>query len=133
VVSSKFLHPEGWPPAKGFAHGVAAEGRTIWVAGQWGSDAQGNFPAGLAAQTEQALRNIAAVLAAGGAKPEQIVRLTWYMTDLADYNARLKEIGEAYRRVMGRHFPAMTAVEVRRLVDPRALVEIEATAVIASQ
>jgi enamine deaminase RidA (YjgF/YER057c/UK114 family) len=127
---SKIIHPEGWPPAKGFAHGVLAEGRTLWVAGQWGSDQAGDFPDGLVAQTEQALRNIAAVLAAAGARPEQIVRLTWYMTDLADYNARLKEIGQAYRRVIGRHFPAMTAVEVRRLVDPRALVEIEATAVV---
>ena len=127
---SRVIHPEGWPPAKGFAHGVLAEGRTVWVAGQIGSDPAGNFADGLAAQAEQALRNIAAVLAAAGAKPEQVVRLTWYMTDLADYTARLKEIGQAYRRVMGRHFPAMTAVEVRRLVEPRALIEIEATAVV---
>ena len=125
-----FIHPDGWPPAKGFAHGVVAEGRTLWIAGQWGSDATGEFPEGLVAQTEQALRNIAGVLAAAGARPEHVVRLTWYMTDLADYNRRLKAIGEAYRRVMGRHFPAMTAVEVVRLVDPRALVEIEATAVL---
>jgi enamine deaminase RidA (YjgF/YER057c/UK114 family) len=124
------VHPAGWPPAKGFAHGVLAEGRTLWIAGQWGSDAAGNFPDGLVAQTEQALKNIAGVLAAAGAGPEQVVRLTWYMTDLADYNARLREIGAAYRRVMGRHFPAMTAVEVKRLVDPRAVVEIEATAVL---
>jgi enamine deaminase RidA (YjgF/YER057c/UK114 family) len=127
---STILHPEGWPPAKGFAHGVAAEGRTIWVAGQWGSDQGGNFPAGLPAQVEQALRNIAAVLGTAGAAPAQIVRLTWYVTDVADYNARLTEIGLAYRRVMGRHFPAMAVVEVRRLVDARALVEIEATAVV---
>lgn len=128
---SRIIHPEGWPPAKGFTHGVLAEGRTLWVAGQWGSDPAGNFPAGLVAQAEQALSNIAAVLASAGARPDQVVRLTWYMTDLADYGAKLKEIGEAYRRVMGRHFPAMTAVEVTRLVDPRALVEIEATAVLA--
>ena len=125
------IHPEGWPPAKGFAHGVVAEGRTLWIAGQWGSDASGNFPDGLVAQTEQALRNIAGVLAAAGGRADQVVRLTWYMTDLAEYNAKLRQIGEAYRRVMGRHFPAMTAVEVVRLVDPRAVVEIEATAVLA--
>jgi enamine deaminase RidA (YjgF/YER057c/UK114 family) len=127
---STILHPEGWPPAKGFAHGVAAEGRTIWVAGQWGSDQASKFASGLAAQVEQALRNIAAVLATAGAGPEQVVRLTWYVTDVADYNAQLKEIGAAYRRVMGRHFPAMAVVEVRRLVDASALVEIEATAVV---
>jgi enamine deaminase RidA (YjgF/YER057c/UK114 family) len=124
------IHPEGWPPAKGFAHGVLAEGRTLWIAGQWGSDAAGNFPDGLVAQTEQALRNIAGVLAAAGARPEQLVRLIWYMTDLAEYNTKLREIGEAYRRVLGRHFPAMAAVGVTRLVDPRAVVEIEATAVL---
>ena len=125
----RFVHPEGWPPAKGFAHGIVAEGKTIWVAGQWGNDPAGNFAPDLPAQAEQALRNIAAVLEAAGCGPAQIVRLTWYMTDLADYNAKLKEIGQAYRRVIGRHYPAMTAVEVTRLVDPRALVEIEATAV----
>jgi len=126
------VHPEGWPPAKGFSHGMLAEGRTLWIAGQWGSDAAGNFPDGLVAQTEQALRNIAGVLAAAGAKPDHLVRLTWYMTDLADYNAKLREIGEAYRRVLGRHFPAMAAVGVTRLVDPRAVVEIEATAVLGA-
>ena len=126
---SRIVHPEGWPPAKGFAHGILADGRMLWIAGQVGWDPAGNFADGLVAQVEQALRNIAAVLAAAGAKPEQVVRLTWYMTDLADYTARLKEIGQAYRRVMGRHFPAMTAVEVAALVEPRALVEIEATAV----
>ncbi|HXQ51530.1 MAG TPA: RidA family protein [Stellaceae bacterium] len=127
---STIVHPEGWPPARGFAHGVLAEGRTLWVAGQWGSDQDGNFPAGLPAQLEQALRNIVAILAAGGARPEQVVRLTWYVTDAADYNAKIKEVGAAYRRVMGKHFPAMAVVEVNRLVDARALVEIEATAVL---
>jgi enamine deaminase RidA (YjgF/YER057c/UK114 family) len=124
------IHPEGWPPAKGFAHAVAAEGRVVYVAGQWGAARDGSFPEGLVAQTRQALQNIADVLAAAGAKPEHVVRLTWYMTDLADYNAKLREIGEAYRGVMGRHFPAMSAVEVNRLVDSLALVEIEATAVV---
>jgi len=124
------IHPEGWPPAKGFAHAVAAEGRVVYVAGQWGSAPGGNFPEGLPAQVKQALQNIADVLTAAGAKPEHVVRMTWYMTDLADYNAKLRQVGEAYRAVMGKHFPAMTAVEVKRLVDPRALVEIEATAVV---
>ena len=125
------IHPEGWPPPKGFAHGIVADGRTVWVAGQIGMDTSGAIAVDLPAQVEQALRNIAAVLAAAGARPEQVVRLTWYMTDLAQYEARLKEVGAAYRRVMGRHFPTMTVVEVRRLVERGALVEIEATAVIA--
>jgi enamine deaminase RidA (YjgF/YER057c/UK114 family) len=123
------LQPEGWPPPKGYANGIVAAGRTIWLAGQIGMDAAGAIAADLPGQVEQALRNIATVLAAAGARPDQIVRLTWYMTDLADYEARLKDLGAAYRRVMGRHFPAMSVVEVRRLVEPRALVEIEATAV----
>jgi enamine deaminase RidA (YjgF/YER057c/UK114 family) len=127
---SMLVHPEGWPPAKGFAHAVAAEGRVVYVAGQWGSTLDGDFPAGLPAQVRQALQNIAEILKAAGAAPNHVVRLTWYMTDLADYSAKLREVGEAYRSVMGRHFPAMTAVEVKRLVDPRALVEIEATAVV---
>jgi enamine deaminase RidA (YjgF/YER057c/UK114 family) len=128
----QILHPEGWPPAKGFAHGMLAEGRMVFVAGQWGSDPSGAFAPDLPSQAEQALSNIVAVLKTAGARPDQVVRLTWYMVDLGDYNAKLREIGAAYRRVMGRHFPAMTAVEVRALVDPRALVEIEATAVLAS-
>jgi enamine deaminase RidA (YjgF/YER057c/UK114 family) len=126
----KTLLPAGWPQPKGFAHGILAEGRTIWVAGQIGCDAAGNFAADLAAQIEQALRNIVAVLGEAGAGPEQVVRLTWYMLDVTEYNAQRKEIGAAYRRVMGRHFPAMTVVEVKRLVEPKALVEIEVTAVV---
>lgn len=128
----KTLEPAGWPKPRGYANGIAAEGRLLFVAGQIGCDAAGVWASGLPAQVEQALRNVAAVLEAGGGAPKDVVRLTWYMTDLADYRARLKEIGEAYRRVMGRHFPAMTAVEVRRLVEEKALVEIEATAVIES-
>jgi len=126
----KILLPDGWSQPKGFAHGIVAEGRTVWVAGQIGMDAAGTIASGLSAQVEQALRNIVAVLAAAGAGPEQVVRLTWYMTDLAAYEAQLKEIGQAYRRVMGRHFPTMTVVEIRRLVERGALVEIEATAVL---
>jgi enamine deaminase RidA (YjgF/YER057c/UK114 family) len=126
----KILLPDGWPQPKGFAHGIVADGRTVWVAGQIGMDAAGTIATGLAAQVEQALRNIVAVLGAAGAGPEQVVRLTWYMTDLAAYEAQLKEIGQAYRRVMGRHFPTMTVVEIKRLVEQTALVEIEATAVL---
>ncbi len=126
----KTLLPDGWPAPKGFANGILAEGRTIWVAGQIGMDAAGTFGADLPAQVEQTLRNILAVLATAGAGPQEVVRMTWYMRDLGDYEAKLKEIGAAYRRVMGRHFPAMTAVEISRLVEPAALVEIEATAVL---
>jgi enamine deaminase RidA (YjgF/YER057c/UK114 family) len=126
----KILLPDGWPQPKGYANGIVAEGRTIWVAGQIGSDAAGAIAPGLPAQLEQALRNIVAVLAAAGAGPEQVVRLTWYVTDLGLYETHLKEIGQAYRRVMGRHFPTMTVVEISRLVEKQALVEIEATAVL---
>lgn len=129
----KFVHPEGWPPAKGFAHGVLAQGRMVFVAGQIGCDTADKIAPDLPGQVEQALANIAAVLASAGARPDQVVRMTWYMVDLADYRAKQREIGAAYRRVMGRHFPAMTAIEVRALVDPRALVEIEATAVLTGR
>jgi len=126
----KTLLPDGWPQPKGFAHGIVADGRTIWVAGQIGMDAAGTMAAGLAAQVEQALRNIVTVLSAAGASPDQVVRLTWYMTDLTQYEAQLKEIGQAYRRVMGRHFPTMSVIGITRLVERTALVEIEATAML---
>ncbi len=128
----KIVQPDGWPPPKGYANGIVAEGRTLWIAGQIGMDAHGTLAPDLPAQVEQALRNIAAVLAAAGAGPERLVRLTWYMTDIAAYEANLKAIGAAYRRVIGRHFPTMAVVEVRRLVEPKALVEIEATAALPS-
>jgi len=126
----KTIEPEGWPPPKGYTNGILAEGRLLFVAGQVGRAPNGAWAHDLAGQVEQALANIVAVLGAAGARPEHVVRLTWYMTDLGDYGARLKEIGTAYRRVMGRHFPTMTVVEVRRLVEPAARVEIEATAVL---
>ena len=126
----KTLLPDGWPQPKGFTHGIVADGRTIWVAGQIGMDAAGTMAAGLAAQVEQALRNIVTVLSAAGASPDQVVRLTWYMTDLTQYEAQLKEIGQAYRRVMGRHFPTMSVIGITRLVERTALVEIEATAML---
>jgi enamine deaminase RidA (YjgF/YER057c/UK114 family) len=124
------LQPEGWPRPRGYVNGIAAEGETVWIAGQIGWDETGRFAAGLASQVEQALRNIVAVLAAAGAGPEHLVRLTWYLVDIADYEARLADVGEAYRRVLGKHFPTMTVVQVVRLVERQALVEIEATAVL---
>jgi enamine deaminase RidA (YjgF/YER057c/UK114 family) len=125
------LHPKHWRPTRGFSNGVAASGRQVFVAGQIGWDAnQAMVADDLVAQVEQALRNIVEVLAEADARPEHVVRLTWYVTDRRDYLARAGEVGEAYRRVMGRHFPAMTLVQVVALVEDRAKVEIEATAVV---
>ncbi|MBX9591438.1 MAG: RidA family protein [Hyphomonadaceae bacterium] len=129
----QLLHPRHWAAAKGFANGIAAEGRQVFVAGQVGWDADQRFASDdFVAQTEQALRNIVEVLAEAGARPEHIVRLTWYVTDKREYVLRLRDVGQAYRRVLGRHFPAMTLVQVVALVEDRAKVEIEATAVVPS-
>jgi enamine deaminase RidA (YjgF/YER057c/UK114 family) len=125
------LQPQGWAEPKGFANGIAASGRQIFVAGQVGWNAQQQFESDdFVAQLEQALRNTLAVLAEGNARAEHIVRLNWYVTSKQEYLARRSEIGRAYRRVMGRHFPAMTLVQVVALVEDRAKVEIEATAVV---
>jgi enamine deaminase RidA (YjgF/YER057c/UK114 family) len=130
-MTLRLLHPEGWAAPKGYANGVLATGRQLHIAGQIGWDAQQRMvPGGLVSQTRQALENIVAVLASGGARPEHLVRLTWYLTDRAAYLAASKEIGAVYREVIGRHYPAMTAVEVSALMESEALVEIEATAVI---
>jgi enamine deaminase RidA (YjgF/YER057c/UK114 family) len=127
----QFLHPKAWAPAKGFANGVAATGRQVFVAGQVGWNAEQRFESDdFVAQVEQTLSNIVAVLAEADARPEHIVRLTWYVTDKREYLTRLKEVGRVYRRVIGRHFPAMTLVQVSALVEERAKVEIEATAVV---
>jgi enamine deaminase RidA (YjgF/YER057c/UK114 family) len=127
----ELLHPKHWRPAKGFANGVAAQGRQVLVAGQIGWNADQQFASDdFVAQVEQALRNISEVLAQAGATPQHLVRLTWYITDKGEYLSRLEEIGKAYRRVIGRHFPAMTLVQVAALLEDRAKVEIEATAVI---
>jgi enamine deaminase RidA (YjgF/YER057c/UK114 family) len=127
----QFLHPKGWAPVKGYANGVAAAGRQIFVAGQVGWNADRRFESDdFVAQTERALANIVAVLAEADARPEHLVRLTWYVTDKREYSARLADVGQVYRRVIGRHFPAMTLVQVSALVEDRAKVEIEATAVI---
>jgi enamine deaminase RidA (YjgF/YER057c/UK114 family) len=126
----KIIQPEGWPPPRGYSNAILAEGRTLWIAGQVGWDAAGNFAPDLPGQVELTLENIVAVLTAAGARAEHIVRMDWYMTDLADYRANLKAIGDAYRRIIGRVYPAMTAVQIEALVEPKALVEIEATAVL---
>src|SRR4029079_8226714 len=126
----QFLNPKHWRRAKGFSNGVVAEGRVICVAGQIGWNAEQQFESDdFVVQVRQALANIVAVLAEAGAGPEHIMRLTWYVTDKDEYVARQGEVGRAYRDVMVRHFPAMTLVQVAGLVDDRAKVEIEATAV----
>jgi enamine deaminase RidA (YjgF/YER057c/UK114 family) len=124
------LQPPGWPEPKGYANGMVAEGRLVFVAGQVGWDAAGRFEADLAAQVRRALLNVVAVLAEAEARPEHVARMTWYITDRDDYLAHQKEIGAAYREVMARHFPAMAVVEVTALMEAAAKVEIEATAVI---
>ena len=127
----KKLQPPGWAEPKGYANGIMARGALIFVGGQIGWNATQQFESDdFIAQTRQALINIAAVLQAGGAGPEHMVRMTWYVTDRLEYTARLKELGAAYREVMGRNFPAMTCVEVSGLVEDRARIEIEVTAVL---
>ncbi len=125
------LQPPGWAEPKGYANGVMARGALIFVGGQIGWNPAQQFESDdFIAQTRQALLNIVAVLKAGGAGPEHMVRMTWYVTDRAEYLARLKELGAAYREVMGKNFPAMTCVEVAGLVEERARIEIEVTAVL---
>ncbi|HEX2102269.1 MAG TPA: RidA family protein [Solirubrobacteraceae bacterium] len=125
------LQPPGWPPPRGYAHGIAAEGRIVFVAGQIGWDATGAFPdADLPGQVRQALRNVVAVVAEAGGGPEHVARMAWYLVDRSEYLESLGPIGAAYREVMGRHFPAMAVVEVAGLLEPEAKVEIEAVAVL---
>ncbi|MCV2873128.1 RidA family protein [Defluviimonas sp. WL0050] len=127
----EILHPAHWKPAKGYANGVAATGRMIFTGGLIGWNADCVFETDdFSGQVAQALRNVVAVLAEGGAGPEHLVRLTWYVTDKRDYLASLPEIGAAYRKIIGRHYPAMALVQVVALVEDRAKVEIEATAVV---
>lgn len=129
---SETIQPKHWAPPKGYANGVVATGRQLFIAGQIGWNAKGEFENDdFVAQVEQALKNIVEVLAAAGGKPSDLVRINWYVTDKAEYVARQREIGEAYRRVIGRNFPAMTLLVVAGLLEPRAKVEIEATAVLA--
>jgi enamine deaminase RidA (YjgF/YER057c/UK114 family) len=127
----EFLHPSSWKKAKGFANGIVAEGRTVFLAGQIGWNADQHFDStDFVAQVRQALENIVALVAEAGGKPEHITRLTWYVTSKQEYLASLSDLGAAYRAVMGKHFPTMTLVQVVALVEDQAKVEIEATAVV---
>ena len=125
------LLPEGWQRPRGYSQGVAAEGTLVFISGQIGWDRDERFVAtDLAGQVAQALRNIVTILAAAGGRPEQIARMTWYVVDKRAYLAEARAIGAAYREIIGRHFPAMSVVQVAALVEDEALVEIEATAVL---
>ena len=126
----EILDPPGWPRPSGYAHGVAGTGRIVFVAGQIGWDAEGTFASDdLIGQTRQALANCLTILKEAGAGPDHVARMTWYVTDREDYEAKRIEIGRVYRELMGDAYPAMSLVEVR-LLEPRALVEIEVTAVV---
>ena len=130
-MTYQVLHPAGWVPAKGYANGIAARGTQVFVGGQIGWNAQQQVEGGdFIAQTRQTLQNVMAVLKEAGAGPEHMVRMTWYVIDRDEYNARLKELGAVYREVIGKHFPAMTCVAVAALMEARAKVEIEVTAVV---
>lgn len=127
----EIVQPPGWSRPRGYAHGVAAAGRLVFVSGQIGWDARGDFPAlDFVGQARQALRNVVAVVAAAGGRPEHLARLTWYITDKPAYLSNTSALGQAYRAVVGDHYPAMSVVQVAALLDDRALVEIEATAII---
>jgi enamine deaminase RidA (YjgF/YER057c/UK114 family) len=126
----RHLQPPGWPQPRGYANGISAKGHVVVTGGVVGWDEQGVFPAGFVGQVRQALLNIRAILTEGDAGPEHLVRLTWYVTDMDAYRSSLRDIGAAYREVFGRNFPAMALVQVVSLVEPAAMVEIEATAVV---
>jgi enamine deaminase RidA (YjgF/YER057c/UK114 family) len=127
----EFLNPKSWKPARGYSNGVVASGRTLFLGGMIGWNGQQEFESDdFVEQVAQALRNIVEVLAEGNAGPEHLVRLTWYVTSRDEYLARLRELGLAYRQIIGQHYPAMSLVQVVGLVERRALVEIEATAVL---
>ena len=130
-MTHTFLQPPGWAPAKGYANGVAARGTLVFVGGQIGWNAQQQFESDdFIDQCRQALQNVRAVLAEAQAGPEHMVRMTWYVVSRDEYNARLKELGAVYREVLGKHFPAMTCVQVAGLMEARAKVEVEVTAVL---
>ena len=125
--------PEGWPRPKGYANGVVAQGRMLFIAGMIGWDAEGRFHTDdFAGQARQALENVAQVLKAAGGRGDNIVRMTWYVTDKREYLAAIREVGQAFREIIGHYDIAMTAVEVRALIEDRAKVEIEATAVLSA-
>ncbi len=130
-MTQEILQPAGWPRPRGYAHGMSARGRLVFISGQIGWDEQGVFQAeDFVGQARQALRNVLAVLAEAGGRAEHITRLTWYVVDKREYLTCARPLGQAYREVMGHHYPAMTAVEVAALIEDQARVEIEATAVI---
>ena len=129
-LASRTLQPSGWPAPKGYANGMAADGRLVVTGGVIGWDANEHLADGFLAQVRQTLSNIAAILAEGGAAPEHLVRLTWYVVDIEEYLANLKSLGQIYREIFGTHYPAMALVQVVRLVELKARVEIEATAVV---
>ena len=129
-IGPRVLQPASWPRPRGYANGIVAAGQTVFLAGQVGWDAQARFAGGLANQVEQALANIVALLAEAGAEPRHLVRLTWFVTDLRAYRENQTAIGAAYRQIIGKHFPTMSVIGVSQLVEPEALVEIEATAVL---
>jgi enamine deaminase RidA (YjgF/YER057c/UK114 family) len=131
-IGQRVLQPASWPRPRGYANGIVAGGETIFLAGQVGWDAQGRFADGMAGQVDQALTNIVTLLTEAGAAPRHLVRLTWYVTDLRAYREDQIAIGTAYRRIIGKHFPTMSVIGVLQLVEPAALVEIEATAVMQS-
>jgi enamine deaminase RidA (YjgF/YER057c/UK114 family) len=131
VSDRRILQPEGWPQPRGYANGVLARGQVLVTGGVVGWDEHGVFPDGFLPQVRQTLLNIRAILEAGGAGPEHLVRLTWYVTDIDAYRNALRELGPIYREVFGKNFPAMALVQVVALVEPAAMVEIEATAVVA--
>lgn len=124
------LQPGGWPVPKGYANGMTADGRLVVTGGVIGWDPQGHLAADFVVQVRQTLSNIAAILAEGGARPQHLVRLTWYVVDMDEYLANLKALGRTYREIFGAHYPAMALVQVVRLVEKAARVEIEATAVV---
>lgn len=124
------LQPSGWPMPKGYANGMAADGRLVVTGGVIGWDTQNRLAPDFISQVRQTLSNIAAILAEGGARPEHLVRLTWYVVDIEEYLASLKQLGKIYRDIFGAHYPAMALVQVVRLVEKAARVEIEATAVV---
>ncbi len=129
-MSHTTLNPPGWPQPKGYANGIKTRGDMVFVGGMIGWDAQGRVAQGFVAQARQALENIVAVLAEGGAGPQHVVRMTWYVVDMDEYRNCLPELGRVYRDVMGRNFPTMALVQVQALVERAARLEIEATAVL---
>ena len=131
LASAQVLQPSGWPMPKGYANGMAADGLLVVTGGVIGWDTAGHLADGFVAQVKQTLSNIAAILAEGGAGPEHLVRLTWYVVDIEEYLANLKALGQVYREIFGAHYPAMALVQVVRLVEIEAKVEIEETAVVA--